>query len=219
MKCAQHNEVFPLIVIAVILLIGVGLVSMSCSGGDQSGNRPYEIFMSANVTTEDDLLELLPDYEAVGIQFERRESDKRVTYKHDRTIDGVPVGSDHILYQFDKKTQQCLYKKICWRSDLPEHLPRLNVTKEQAESMVEGKVISALLVFMPAESSTFSIKPMPKNPCWLVGSVIEEHEDWTETQIAVIDAVTGELLGGYGSRGGASPSEPREAHRPGNVGQ
>ena len=193
MKRVQFSRIRLPAIIAPILIIGLGLMSISCS------KTPHDIFMSADVATEEDLIELLPDYEAVGIQFERRESDKRVTYKHDRTIDGVPVGSDHILYQFDKNTQRDPYKKIRWRTDLPEHLPSLNVTREQAESMVEGKVISAMLVFMPAESSTFSIKPMPKNPCWLVGSVIEEHEDRRETQVTVIDAVTGELLG-YAAR-------------------
>jgi hypothetical protein len=151
------------------LLIGVGLVSVSCGGDD-----------------------LLAKYETGDKEFQRYEVEDKIVYFHQRMIDDAIVEGDYIRYQFDKNSEQLLDKETCWRTDLPEHLPALTTTKEQAEAMVIGEVQSANLYYISPESHVFPIELTPENPCWVVKSVGDGNMN-----ITIIDAVTGEVLG-YG---------------------
>jgi len=118
----------------------------------------------------------------------------KIVYWHQRIMDEAIVELDYIVYQFDKKTQELKDVKGHWREDLPPFFPELNVTKEQAESMVKGEVQFSQLFIISPESDIFSpIKPTPKNPCWVVVSVREVKG----MLITVIDAVEGKVLG-YG---------------------
>ncbi len=68
------------------------------------------------------------------------------------------------------------------------------MTKEQAESMVEGTVDGSALYIISPKSDIFSpIKLTPENPCWAVYSIDETKG----SLLTVIDAVEGRVLG-YG---------------------
>lgn len=90
-----------------------------------------------------------------------------IVYGHQRMIDNAIVAGDYINYQFDKDTKELKKKIIHWRDDLPEHLPPL-IPKEQAESMVRGKVQFTTLYLILSDTPVFPIDPTPKNPCWAV---------------------------------------------------
>ena len=118
-------------------------------------------------------------------------ADKSV-YFYQRIIDDAIVEKDFKVYQFDKKTEKLLVKKSHWREDLPEHLLKIRVTKEQAESMIKGKIQFSKLYIISPESDVFPVKPTPKNPCWVVRST-----DKGNVIVAIIDAMEEKILG-YG---------------------
>jgi hypothetical protein len=81
-----------------------------------------------------------------------------------------------------------------WREELSPFLPKSNIAKEQAESMVKGRVrFSQLFIISPESDIFFPIKPTPKNPCWVVANIDESRG----ILLTVIDAVEGRILG-YG---------------------
>jgi hypothetical protein len=72
-----------------------------------------------------------------------------------------------------------------------EEAPPL-IAEEKAESMVAGKVQFSQFIILSPESDVFPIEPTPKNPCWVVRSIVDGN-----LVVTIIDAVTGESLG-YG---------------------
>jgi len=137
---------------------------------------------------------LLNGYVDDPSEFKELEIGNRIVYWHQRMICESKVEKDRIVFQFDRETQDLLDVKINWREDLPLSLPRLNITKEQAESMVEGTVDGSALYIISPESDIFSpIKPTPEKPCWAVYSIDETRG----SLLTVIDAVEGSVLG-YG---------------------
>ncbi len=156
------------------------------------GETQEGIFGATVTTVTPSSDELLGKYETGDKQFERIELGNTIAYGHKRKIDNATVEGDRIVYQFDKDTKELKKKIIHWRDDLPEHLPPV-IPKEEAESMVKGKVQFTKLYFISPNSFVHPIKPTPKNPCWVVRSV-----DWKgNTIVTVIDAVEGKILG-YG---------------------
>jgi hypothetical protein len=129
---------------------------------------------------------LLAPYERSGRQFEKYELGDKIIYFYQRKIGDAVVEGDYINYQFDKNTKQLLAKKTQWRNDLPESLPPLAVTKEEATSAVKGITKSVELYFISPDSVVFPINPAPENPCWVIR---------TSSNIIIIDAVTGHILG------------------------
>ena len=127
-------------------------------------------------------------------EFKERKIGNRIVYWHQRKIGEAKVEKDYILYHFDSENHQLVDARMHWRDDLPSALPALNVTKEQAESMVEGTVEFSQLHILSPESTTFHIKPTPENPCWVVHS----RDDAKGLLLTVIDAVEAVILG-YGS--------------------
>jgi hypothetical protein len=133
----------------------------------------------------------LGKYEKSDKEFKKYDRGDKIVYWHRRMIDGAVVEKDHIRYIFDKYTGKLLDKEICWRRDLPEHLPPI-ISQEEAESMAEGEVLFSTLYFISPKSDIFSpIKPTPKNPCWAVRAI----DDRGYQSIIVIDAVAGKNLG------------------------
>ena len=137
--------------------------------------------------------ELLGKYEKSDKRFRRYEIGDSIVYWHQRMIDDAIVEFDYIRYKFDKNTKELIEKDIHWRDDLPEHLPPI-IPKEQAESMIGGKVKYTNLWFISPESDVFPIKPTPKNPCWVVS--IADNNGYI-TDVIIIDAVESKILG-YG---------------------
>jgi hypothetical protein len=151
----------------------------------------------AVIAREDALLSVYEDNDRV---FTRLERDTYIAYHHQRKIDDLCVNGDYILYRIDKDTGEIIEKVVHWRDDLPEHLPT-TIPREEAEALVEGEVESSSLHYIPPGSAIYPIEPTPKNPCWVVSSIIDGM-----LRLVVIDAVTGEFLG-YGlSPGSRSPS-------------
>lgn len=103
--------------------------------------------------------------------FKELEICKRIVYWHLRTVGEAIVEKDWIIYHFDRESHEFLNVIVRWREDLPDVLPKLNVTQKQAESMVEGYVQFSNLYYISPDSYVFSpIQPTPKNPCWVVDS-------------------------------------------------
>jgi len=126
------------------------------------------------------------------IKFEKYEIGNLLVYFHQRRIENAIVEGDYIRYKFNKTTGELLNKTIHWRTDLPEHLPKI-ISKEEAESKVKGEIISAKLYFISPDSKVFPVKSTPENPCWIIWSSTEDEG----LIITIIDAVNGEILG-YG---------------------
>jgi hypothetical protein len=137
---------------------------------------------------------LLEKYESDPSIFTECEIGSKVVYYYYRKIGQAIVEKDYLIYHFDKENQQLINVKMHWREDLPLSLPKLNITKEQAESVVQGTVDCSALYIISPESDIFSpIKPVPQNLCWAVYSISQTKG----SLLTVIDAVEGKVLG-YG---------------------
>lgn len=152
------------------------------------------ILSFSNVAQATHRWNLLEGYVANPSEFRELEIGKKIVYWYQRMIGEALVEFDFILFHFDRETHELLDVKGHWREDLPPVLPKLNITKEQAESMVEGKVKFSRLYIVSPKSTTFEIKPAPANPCWVVNSLDKVRG----TLKTVIDAVEGTVLG-YGA--------------------
>ena len=196
-----------LVVIAIsALIVGIGIAA---SDGDPFGkrgvsdkqsetNRSVEIGETLReiygdnatlVTPSKD--ELLGKYEKSDRLFKRIERHGRIIYRRQRTIDDAIVEKDRRVYIFDRSTKELIEKDIHWRDNLPEHLPQI-ITREEAEFMVEGKIMYTDLWFIDPDSWMFPIKPTPRNPCWAVR--IADDKGYN-IDVIVIDAVEGKILG------------------------
>jgi hypothetical protein len=134
--------------------------------------------------------DLLSGLEPTERQFQEYEVGDKVVYFYQRMLDGAIVEKDFISYQFDGKTGTLLAKKQHWHEDVPEHLPEIQVTREQAQAKIGGEIESARLFILSPQSAVFPIRPVPENPCWVVRSIAAG-----QVTLTVIDAVTGDLLG------------------------
>lgn len=136
---------------------------------------------------------LLEGYVHNPSEFKEFEIGKKIVYWHQRMIDEAKVEKDQIVFHFDRESRELIDAKMYWRDYLPSFLPKLTITKEQAESMVEGTVEFCSLYIISPKSDVFPIKPTPENPCWVVAST-----HYAKGPIrTVIDAVEGKVLG-YG---------------------
>jgi hypothetical protein len=141
------------------------------------------------VKAKDD--ELLGNYERSDREFLKIEIGNRVVYFHQRKIGKAVVEKDFIIYQFDKESQELVDKIVQWRSDLPQDFIPI-LTREAAESMVEGEVLYSTLYFISPESDVFPLTAPQENPCWLVRSIKDG-----DIVITIVDAMNGTKLG-YG---------------------
>ena len=135
--------------------------------------------------------ELIRRYESNGREFKRAEIGNKTIYFQQRMIGDAIVEKDFILYRLDRGTRRLSEKKVRRRSGLPENVIP-GITKGQAESMVDGKILFSKLYIISPDSDVFPLEPTPENPCWVVRSALDDF-----IIITVIDAITGEQLG-YG---------------------
>jgi hypothetical protein len=133
---------------------------------------------------------LLNGLEPSDRQFEDFEIGGKIVYFHQRVFEGVLIERDYINYQFDRATGVLLSKKMHWREDLPEHLARPVLSREDAEAMVPGQVQRADLYLISPESYVYPVRPVPENPCWVVRTL-----DGDRIVITIIDSVTGRIVG------------------------
>jgi|GEM_PF-2312228 len=120
-----------------------------------------------------------------------------VCYGH-REVDGAVIAGDELYYAFDIESGRLVNERIHWREDLPEQLPPLRISREEAEAMVEGEVTSSTLVVLNPDQMLFETDVMSsfRDPCWMVHSS-EQAGDLDIPRITVINAITGEILGRY----------------------
>jgi hypothetical protein len=112
-------------------------------------------------------------------------------------IDGALVSGDELYYMFDIESGELLRKRIHWREDLPERLPPLLISQQEAEAMVEGEVGGSYLTILSPDHMLFeSDKSYFQDPCWLVSSR-ERDDNLDITWVTVINAITGEVVGRY----------------------
>ena len=132
---------------------------------------------------------ILSQHERSGREFNKLEIGDFLSYYHQRMIGEAIVEFDYIRYIFDRGTGELIEKTVRWRDGLPDVMDPV-VTREEAESMVQGDVQFSKLYFISPESNVHPLQPVPANPCWVVRSVFEDG-----MIITIIDALTGELLG------------------------
>lgn len=124
-------------------------------------------------------------------EFKKYETAYSIVYDHQRMIDEAVVEGDYTAYRFDRTTEELIEKGVHWRDDLPEYLPPI-ISREEAESMVEGEIQFSTLLFLSLESDVFPIEPTPQNPCWAVR--ILDDRGYVK-DVIVIDAVEGKVVG------------------------
>jgi hypothetical protein len=102
-------------------------------------------------------------------------------------------------YVFDKDTKELIKRIDRWQDDLPEHLPPV-ISKEEAESIAKsagkGKIMNTSFAHTRlrfiSDSTWYPIKPLPKNPCWIVYFADDKGYN---IDVIIIDAVEGKVLG------------------------
>ncbi len=132
---------------------------------------------------------MLAQHEQSNREFKKLVIGDFISYFHQRMIGEAIVEFDFIRYTFDRETGELLEKTVQWREGLPVRVDPI-ITREEAESMVQGEVQFSKLYFISPESDIHPLQPPPVNPCWVVRSAQGEY-----MVITIIDAVTGELLG------------------------
>ena len=177
------------LVVAGVLIVGIIVAVISDDLLRKGVNMNEQETKESWVIASED--ELLGKYEKSDRLFKKFVSDRTIVYLHQRKIDDAIVEKDYINYQFDKNTKELIKKTVHWRDDLPEHLPKI-ITREEAESMVEGKIMYTDLWFIDPDSWMFPITPTPNNPCWAVR--IADDKGYN-IDVIVIDAVEGKILG------------------------
>lgn len=136
--------------------------------------------------------DLIRDKEFRDLDFQSAAIGDMLVYFHQRTLGEATVQGDYVVYQFDSAGRQLIARKVHWRDDLPETLPALTLTRQEAATMVPGEVVSCRLYIISPDSPVFPIDPTPTNPCWIVRSVEGDRE-----KVTVIDAVEARIVG-YG---------------------
>ncbi len=187
----KAKTLFICLVLVSALIIGITVAVISEDLFKKEANtkeKEQETKESWVIASED---ELLGKYEKSDLLFHRDVTDNKIIYWHQRKIDEATVEKDFINYQFDKDTKELIKKTVRWRDDLPEHLPPI-ITKEEAESMVSGKIMGTRLLFISPDSWRYPVKPTPKNPCWVVS--IADDKGYN-VDVIIIDAVEGKILG------------------------
>jgi len=128
----------------------------------------------------------------------------QVSFFHQRKIGDAIVEKNYIRYQFNTQTSEKIEEVKKWRDDLPDKLPPI-IDQSRAESKVDGEILSTRLMYISPESEIFKIRPLPKNPCWIIRTRNGEAR-----KVIIIDAVTGEYLG----KGIPAPYEGFSMHGP-----
>ena len=136
--------------------------------------------------------DLLEPYEPNAASFRMVEVGDSIVYFKERMIGEALVEKDSVIYRFDRRTGELVDREVRWREDLSDRLPEERLSREEAESMVIGKVLFSMLYYISPRSDVFPLDPTPQNPCWVVRSMDEGRQ-----VVSIIDAVDGAFLG-YG---------------------
>lgn len=124
-------------------------------------------------------------------RFARQDINNSAVFHSQRMIDGAIVEKDQSVYVFDKTSGKLKTKKSLFRSGLPQHLPVGLMTKEKAETLVDGNKKFSSLYYMSPNSDIFPRNLYTTNPVWAVASYDSKNIE----SITVFDAVTGKKLG------------------------
>ena len=168
-------------VLMALMIVGLLFIPLSCH---QQQEVPPQDWVVANET------EFLAKCEQYNISFERYVVNDTIIYLYQRMIGEAIAEKDIINYQFDKDMGIFKKKLVHWRNDLPDKLPPI-ISKEQA--MAIGGGTKARLFYIDPDSSVSLVEPTPTNPCWAV--YIYNETSTYNSDVIIVDAVTGEILG------------------------
>lgn len=132
----------------------------------------------------------LSRYEDGELRFREYKSGDLLVYYHQRMLGEAIVENDFIVYQFDAATEELRSVRKRWRDDLPDHLPPIQITREEAASLVDGEVLRSSLYIISPESYVFPLDPVPQNPCWVFRHIADGV-----MAITIVDAVDGIIIG------------------------
>jgi len=169
-------------VLIILMVIALMLVPLSCV----QPQVPPQDWVVANET------EFLAKCEHCNMTFNKATFGNYTSYYHQRMIGDAYVELDGITYIFSNVTGEFIDKRVHWRDDLPDTLPEV-ISKEEALTIGGGT--KAVLVYIDPESSVSLVEPTPKNPCWEVLIYKTEGQFTYNSDVVVVDAVTGEILG------------------------
>jgi hypothetical protein len=168
-------------VLMSLVIIGLLLIPLACQDGQ---GIPPQDWVVANET------EFLEKCEHSNITFRKATFGNHTSYYYHRMIGNAIVEFDRMTYRFDKETGEFIEKRVYWRDDLPDELPPI-ISEEDA--MTIGGGTKAVLFYIDPESNVFAeVEPTPENPCW---AVLVYDNKGCNTDVIVVDAVTGEILG------------------------
>jgi hypothetical protein len=177
--------------LSVVLLIIVSVLTFSAlftgsiTGNDTTDDTQNVTYVTAINDT------LLGEYENSTRVFSKRTSGNHTVYKHQRLIGDAVVAFDGTTYIFDEE-DNLIYKVDHWMEGLNETPPSV-ISKEDAELIVgEGKAVLLRYIDPELDAVFAPVQPTPTNPCWIV-CVYDSSAHITD--IVVVDAVTGEILG------------------------
>ena len=106
---------------------------------------------------------LLVPHEQSGRTFQKLVIGDFISYFHQRMIGDAIVEFDFIRYMFDRESGELIEKTLQWREGLPDGVDPV-VTREEAESMVQGEAQFSKLYFISPESDIHPLQPVPANP-------------------------------------------------------
>jgi len=116
--------------------------------------------------------------------------DLRVEF-HQRRIGSAIVEGDYVLRHYDVDGRLVKAERQ-WRADLPDVLPQV-ISRSEAQERVSGEKLFAQMYYIAEYSDVHPVRTA--NPCWIVASVVTSENGLAIREDAIVDAVTGELLG------------------------
>jgi len=118
-----------------------------------------------------------------------------------RTVGGLDVLDDQLIYEVDMGSRELAWWRIHWREDLTEPLPAARIGRAVAEALAGGGPNTARLYLISPDLSILTDvppgtsqirRPSYYHPCWVVWGY--EGEGSQAACVSIVDAVTGALV-------------------------
>lgn len=125
-----------------------------------------------------------------------------------RTVGGLDVLDDQLIYEVDMGSRELAWWRIHWREDLTEPIPAAQISRAEAEALAGGVPYTAARSYLispdlsiltdarygedsPPGASRTS-RSSYYHPCWFVWS--RQREGSQGVCVSIVDAVTGALV-------------------------
>jgi len=173
-----------------IVIVALMFIPLAC----QHEESPELQCFPPNWTVENET-EFLSLCDQCNINFSKHDfGEYGFVYYHQRRIGNATVMWDEATYQFDMNGEFTSKIIDTWRDDLPDELPEILVSKQEAIKIAGGgqhKKDTAELCYIEKSCSFDDLEETPVNPVWVASL-------WTaelELNVVVVDAITGKILG------------------------